>query len=107
VSYDLGGGRFLDIDVKNWNLFSPSFKEAFKLQKDIVIHWLSPSKGQSFDTLRWAIPKKLQGNNTAIEQWMLKQFGSLLVRSRIAQRDMPTAIAEFKKALANGLVEFY
>jgi hypothetical protein len=107
ASFALGGDRFLDIDVKNWTPpFRPFPKEGWKLQKDIVIHFLDPAR-RNFNELRWAIPKSLQGNRAAIEQWMLKQFDSRLVKSRIDPSDLPLAKAEFQKALNSGLIEFY
>jgi hypothetical protein len=105
-SFDLGNGRFLDVDVKDWTSFSPRFKEARKLQKDIVIQFLDPTKG-NYDSLRWAIPSHLRGSQAAIERWMLNQFDSRLVKSRLTQAQLTQAKNAFTQALAKGLIEFY
>jgi hypothetical protein len=90
--YDIAivlGGKLIHIDVKKWSFFSPKhaifISEGKKLMKDLVIKGQPPSP--SYDTLQWAIPKVLKGQEAAIKNWMKALFDTRYVRSRFRDSD--------------------
>jgi hypothetical protein len=120
LSYKLAGGGFLDIDVKDWGSFSPTGKlwraakdgkapgkEAYKVQRDIVLKFLELDGPNDYTDLQWAIPKALRGKEAQIKKWMLDQFDSEFVRANIPVVDLPRAKAAFNQALARNLLDFY
>ncbi len=117
LSQDLGGGRWLDVDVKNWTqpfgaTGKVAKKEARKLQKDIISKWLADPTQAAYDgRLRWAINSKGLPNGAKVAEfrvWMLKQFDSRLVRSRIFPTANRTRAKQaFEQALNKRLLELF
>jgi hypothetical protein len=106
--------EWLDIDVKNWTSFSASGrvarKEARKLQKDIILKWLRDPSPTAFEKLRWAVKQQAvstPAKQQELIQWMLKQFDSRLVKSRIPKVQLDPARQAFQQALSRQLLEFF